>query len=109
MKIKIITITILTLIAVGLISALFIIQYNTPNEVEETSESIFTKNIIDPDRIVYKNGNRQYYQFLKFESYSFSFLVFHYRATYDICRLFNLTVYYNFARLVLLLRYLLFS
>ena len=36
-KIKIITITILTLIAVGLISALFIIQYNTPNEVEETS------------------------------------------------------------------------
>ncbi len=65
MKIKIITITILTLIAVGLISALFIIQYNTPNEVEETSESIFTKNIIDPDRIVYKNGNGQYYQFLK--------------------------------------------
>lgn len=64
-KIKIITITILTLIAVGLISALFIIQYNTPNEVEETSESIFTKNIIDPDRIVYKNGNGQYYQFLK--------------------------------------------
>ena len=64
-KIKIITITILTLIAVGLISALFIIQYNTPNEVEETSESIFTKNIIDPDRIVYKNENGQYYQFLK--------------------------------------------
>ena len=65
MKIKIITITILTLIAVGLISALFITQYNTPNEVEETSESIFTKNIIDPDRIVYKNENGQYYQFLK--------------------------------------------
>ena len=65
MKIKIITITILTPIAVGLISALFIIQYNTPNEVEETSESIFTKNIIDPDRIVYKNGNGQYYQFAK--------------------------------------------
>lgn len=62
---KIIIIIILTLIAVGLIAGLFITQYYTPTAVNQNSENIFAKNIIDPDRIVYRNVDGKYYQFTK--------------------------------------------
>ena len=63
---KIIIICILTLIAIGLITALFVTQYYVQKNISpETSETIFTKNIIEPDRIVYRNQNGQYYQFAK--------------------------------------------
>lgn len=62
---KIIIICILTIIAIGLIVALFATQYNTPKVSTETRESIFTDNIINPDRIVYRNQSGQYYQFAK--------------------------------------------
>lgn len=64
-KTKIIIIIILTLIAVGLIAGLFITQYYTPTAVNQNSENIFAKNIIDPDRIVYRNVDGKYYQFTK--------------------------------------------
>ncbi len=64
-KTKIIIIIILTLIAVGLIAGLFITQYYTPTAVNQNSENIFAKNIIDPDRIVYRNVDGKYYQFAK--------------------------------------------
>ena len=62
---KVIVICILTIIAIGLIVALFVSQYYAPKVSLETSETIFTENIIDPDRIVYRNQNGQYYQFAK--------------------------------------------
>ena len=63
---KIIIIILLTLIAIGLITALFVTQYYAQKNISsETSETIFTKNIIEPDRIVYRNQNGQYYQFAK--------------------------------------------
>lgn len=62
---KIITIIILTIIAIGLIVALFITQYNKQNKNTQTDSTIFAKNIIDPDRIVYRNGKGEYYQFDK--------------------------------------------
>lgn len=62
---KVIVICILTIIAIGLIVALFVNQYHAPKVSLETSETIFTENIIDPDRIVYRNQNGQYYQFAK--------------------------------------------
>lgn len=62
---KIIIIIILTLIAIGLIAGLFITQYYTPTAVNQNSENIFAKNIIDPDRIVYRNVDGKYYQFTK--------------------------------------------
>ena len=58
-------ICILTIIAIGLIVALFATQYHAPKVSIETSESIFTENIINPDRIVYRNQSGQYYQFAK--------------------------------------------
>ena len=64
-KTKIIIIIILTLIAVGLIAGLFITQYYTPTAVNQNSKNIFAKNIIDPDRIVYRNVDGKYYQFAK--------------------------------------------
>ena len=62
---KIMIICILTIIAIGLIVALFATQYHAPKVSIETSESIFTENIINPDRIVYRNQSGQYYQFAK--------------------------------------------
>ena len=62
---KILIICILTIIAIGLIVALFATQYYAPKVSTETSESIFTDNIINPDRIVYRNQSGQYYQFAK--------------------------------------------
>ena len=62
---KVIVICILTIIAIGLIVVLFASQYHAPKVSLETSETIFTENIIDPDRIVYRNQNGQYYQFAK--------------------------------------------
>ena len=62
---KIMIICILTIIAIGLIVALFVTQYYAPKVSTETSESIFTDNIINPDRIVYRNQSGQYYQFAK--------------------------------------------
>ncbi len=62
---KVIVICILTIIAIGLIVVLFVSQYHAPKVSLETSETIFTENIIDPDRIVYRNQNGQYYQFAK--------------------------------------------
>ena len=62
---KIMIIILLTVIAVGLIVSLFIMQYNKQKEGAEIDETIFAKNIIDPDRIVYRNTNGQYYQFEK--------------------------------------------
>lgn len=64
-SIKIIIICILIVIAIGLIAALFVTQYYAPKVSTEASESIFTENIIAPDRIVYRNTNGQYYQFAK--------------------------------------------
>ena len=62
---KILIICILTIIAIGLIVALFATQYYAPKVSTETSESIFTDNIINPDRIVYRNQSGKYYQFAK--------------------------------------------
>ena len=62
---KILIICILAIIAIGLIVALFATQYYAPKVSTETSESIFTENIINPDRIVYRNQSGQYYQFAK--------------------------------------------
>ena len=62
---KILIICILTIIAIGLIVALFATQYYAPKVSTETSESIFADNIINPDRIVYRNQSEQYYQFAK--------------------------------------------
>ena len=62
---KILIICILAIIAIGLIVALFATQYYAPKASTETSESIFTDNIINPDRIVYRNQRGQYYQFAK--------------------------------------------
>ena len=62
---KILIICILTIIAIGLIVALFATQYYAPKVSTETSESIFTDNIIKPDRIVYRNQSGKYYQFAK--------------------------------------------
>ena len=62
---KIMIICILTIMVIGLIVALFVTQYYVPKVSTETSEIIFTNNIINPDRIVYRNQNGQYYQFAK--------------------------------------------
>lgn len=59
---RIIVIVILILIAIGLISALFITQYIEQNQKYDNT---FAENIIDPDRIVYKNQEGIYYQFEK--------------------------------------------
>lgn len=59
---KIIVILILCLIAVCLISALFIVPYIEQNQEYDNT---FAENIIDPDRIVYKNEEGKYYQFEK--------------------------------------------
>ena len=64
-KTKIIIIILLSLIAIGLITALFVIQWIVPNYQEENTTNIFAKNIIVPDRIVYRNKNGQYFQFAK--------------------------------------------
>ncbi len=65
---KIIIICILTMIAVGLIIALFVSSNDTiqiSNKENQENQAIYEKNIIDPDRIVYRNQNGQYYQFTK--------------------------------------------
>lgn len=68
---KIIIVLLLIVIAIGLMVALFITQYNEQELSSETSGAIYTENIIDPDRIVYRNTNGQYYQFEKdTESYN---------------------------------------
>ena len=59
---KIIVILILCLIAVCLISALFIVPYIQQNQEYDNT---FAENIIDPDRIVYKDEEGKYYQFEK--------------------------------------------
>ncbi len=59
---KIIVILILCLIAVCLISALFIVPYIEQNQEYDNT---FAENIIDPDRIVYKDEEGKYYQFEK--------------------------------------------
>ena len=59
---KIIVIVILCLIAIGLISALFVVQYIQQNKEYDNT---FAENIIDPDRIVYKDEEGKYYQFEK--------------------------------------------
>ena len=59
---KIIVILILCLIAVCLISALFIVPYIEQNQEYDNT---FAENIIDPDRIVYKDNEGKYYQFKK--------------------------------------------
>ena len=59
---KVIIILILSLIAIGLISALFVVQYIQQNQEYDNT---FAENIIDPDRIVYKNEEGKYYQFEK--------------------------------------------
>ena len=59
---KIIVILILCLIAVSLISALFIVQYIQQNQEYDNT---FAENIIDPDRIVYKDNEGKYYEFEK--------------------------------------------
>ena len=59
---KIIVILILCLIAVCLISALFIVQCIQQNQEYDNT---FAENIIDPDRIVYKDNEGKYYQFEK--------------------------------------------
>ncbi len=59
---KIIVILILCLIAVCLISALFIVPYIEQNQEYDNT---FAENIIDPDRIVYKDNEGKYYQFEK--------------------------------------------
>ena len=61
-RIKIIVILILCLIAVCLISALFIVPYIEQNQEYDNT---FAENIIDPDRIVYKDEEGKYYQFEK--------------------------------------------
>ena len=65
---KIIIIGILTIIAVGLIIVLFVSSNDTfqiSKETNQENQAIYEKNIIDPDRIVYRNQNGQYYQFAK--------------------------------------------
>ena len=64
-KTKLIIVIVLSLIAIGLIIAIFVTQYKMPIVTNESSEDLFTKNIIEPDRIVYRDKNGQYYQFLK--------------------------------------------
>ena len=59
---KVIIILILSLIAIGLISALFVVQYIQQNQEYDNT---FAENIIDPDRIVYKDEEGKYYQFEK--------------------------------------------
>ena len=59
---KIIVILILCLIAVCLISALFIVPYIEQNQEYDNT---FAENIIYPDRIVYKDEEGKYYQFEK--------------------------------------------
>ena len=59
---KVIIILILSLIAIGLISALFVVQYIQQNQEYDNT---FAENIIDPDRIVYKDKEGKYYQFEK--------------------------------------------
>lgn len=59
---KIIVILILCLVAVCLISALFIVPYIEQNQEYDNT---FAENIIDPDRIVYKDEEGKYYQFEK--------------------------------------------
>lgn len=62
---KIMIVLLLIVIAIGLMVALFITQYNEQELSSETSGTVYTENIIDPDRIVYRNTNGQYYQFEK--------------------------------------------
>lgn len=62
MKKKILVISILLIIAIILIVGLFAIQFlNKSNNDGE----IFNKNIIEPDRIIYRNQDGKYYEFLK--------------------------------------------
>lgn len=62
---KIIIIAILTVIALGLIIALFVLSNDTLQISNEENQAMYEKNIIDPDRIVYRNQNGEYYQFVK--------------------------------------------
>lgn len=59
---NIIVVIVLVLIAIGLISSLFVKQILNMNIADE---NIFSKHIIDPDRIVYKTQDGKYYEFLK--------------------------------------------
>ena len=59
---KIIVVIILILVAIGLISSLFAVQILNRNTGDE---NIFSENIINPDRIVYRNKDGKYYEFLK--------------------------------------------
>ena len=61
MKKKIVTIIVLILIAMSLFIGLFLKQKIELNE----EINVFEKNIIPPDRIVYKNEEGQYFEFLK--------------------------------------------
>ena len=59
---KVVVIIILILIAIGLISSLFAMQILNRNIVDE---NIFLEHIIEPDRIVYRNKDGKYYEFMK--------------------------------------------
>ena len=59
---KIIVVIILILVAIGLISSLFAVQILNRNTGDE---NIFSENIIEPDRIVYRNKEGKYYEFQK--------------------------------------------
>ena len=59
---KIIVVIILILVAIGLISSLFAVQILNRNI---SDENIFIEHIVEPDRIVYRNKDGKYYEFLK--------------------------------------------
>lgn len=66
-KIVIISLTFLALIILGIIFSIAIydfkiVNFNTDSDF---SESVIGKEIIDPDRIVYKDSDGNYYEFLK--------------------------------------------
>ena len=67
MKDKIIVACIIIIAVIALIAILFAVQYAEKSKSDITSSSgeAYYRNIIDPDRMVYKNKDGQYYEFLK--------------------------------------------
>lgn len=64
MKKKIVVISVLLGIAIILLVGVFVVQILN-NKGKKVKENIFEKNVIDPDRMVYRNQEGKYYEFFK--------------------------------------------
>ncbi len=65
MKKKVIVIATISTVALILIGGIFVKQLIENPSIKISNEAIFSQNIVDPDRIVYRNKEGLYFEFLK--------------------------------------------